>query len=87
MRLEKSRLKGLETEALRAVPKLKRLLMAHCSGLQKLPVETLIGNYGILYSNNLHTKILNIRLVLSQGDRLHLDEQKCLCECGLGELN
>jgi hypothetical protein len=48
LRLEKSRLKGLETEALRAVPRLKRLLMAYCSGLPSIPVETLKGKYGLL---------------------------------------
>ena len=43
LNLEKSNIKMLEPKFLRAVPNLKHLQMAHCTGLDKIPVETLIG--------------------------------------------
>ena len=45
LNLEKSNLKSLEPEWLRAVPRLKYFKMAHCTGLDKVPVDALIGYF------------------------------------------
>lgn len=45
LNLEKSNILSMESKLLRAVPRLRFLLMAHCTGLDKVPVDTLIGKF------------------------------------------